>query len=684
MQLLGSNRYRRRRMSVGAVALCLLAGLAAWAQAAPEPMPGAWIHSEPKLAAGVVIDWADWEDSGAAMEARATLDTLMNTDRVGSVYLYVFSDGHTICPLPGLPFPSLDIASGPEALGHLVQRLQGDDTRVYAVVDLLEWHRPGSGRQNPLDGDLSGLAEAPVGEPRPLDGGYASIAHPRTRELLTSLLAALADPDIGFDGIVLDCHLTGDDLLGGSEATLAAYAAETGADPASLVMPPASVEDLDTLSEFAAWRDRYTGARLTDLAKSLGEDGPDVGLLGRADYWGLSDVERENLGQTWPGWMGGAPYTVLLLEGDYSDPSLVASFFGTREGVLNHGCPAAARPVLDHGAPLEEIAQQFTSTSGPVDEMVVRLKPGMDSGALGRWAASLPKTCPLPAVLPPFLFMGLGEMESLDLRVVESTPGPAWEALQAAAAEAGLPPLAIDEEFAQEVIASSMSLSATFEDAFPLEPLTWYARAVHGCYQRTSEGLALCRLPSPQRVMADRLQQFGWFESAEESYSSAIEHGVDLAPAHRGLGDTLRKMWRAPEALEEYDQAYRLGLRDPEFLMEAGNCFRDAGQYGPAGEFLMQAIDTCPEWNIWVRSWASVGLGKLYDTRQDPEEALIWFQAAVDAWEGNALAHYWLGKTLVDLGRQEEAATSLRRCLELDPAIAPAESLLGRLQGAGR
>jgi Fe-S cluster biosynthesis and repair protein YggX len=53
------------------------------------------------------------------------------------------------------------------------------------------------------------------------------------------------------------------------------------------------------------------------------------------------------------------------------------------------------------------------------------------------------------------------------------------------------------------------------------------------------------------------------------------------------------------------------------------------------------------------------------------------FKKMAEADPKNELGHFSLGKALLDAGRPEEAAASLRQCLELNPNIAKAYQLLG-------
>jgi len=652
---------------------------------AVTPPPGAWIHQESDLQAGVLVDWSLWQgETYEAREGVRALDLLLETGRVRSVYLYVLSDGHTICPFAGVPLPSIGVAEDTAALARYVQQLHASNVKVYAVLDLLEWHRPGSVLPNPLDGELAEVRELPLDATAPVAGDFAAIAHPRTREVLTTLLTALRGPALPFDGIILDAHYTADQLLGGSAATLAAYQAEMGKDPAALHAPPQTPEDEALVEEFRHWRSRYISQRVDGLLRSIGEGVPETGLFGRADYWGFGPTERENLANHWPFWMGQFPHSVLLLDADYTDERNVRAFYGTREGVLKNGCAAVPRPVLDGDQPLADIVTLWVNEAGPVDEIVVRLKPGLNAQHLRDWAAALPRTCALPTVLPAFGWGQFAGAPAVDVTVADATPMTAVEQVAEALTGAGLPPLTVGSECEPELTASQVTLATDMAGVAPTVVLTWLAHKLQAYYDISAEAIVLHVLPDPERVMADRLQQLGRFTEAEAQYREVIARGVDVARAHRGLGDTLRKTWRPADALNEYDQAYQLGIRDVEFLMEAGNCFRDAGNVDYAQEFLMQALEGCPPENIFVLSWVNVGIGRIYDRRNEPAEAVIWFEDAVETWPGNAWAYYWLGKAQAALGQTAEAKASLERGLELDGGMTAARQLLEQLENLER
>jgi tetratricopeptide (TPR) repeat protein len=59
--------------------------------------------------------------------------------------------------------------------------------------------------------------------------------------------------------------------------------------------------------------------------------------------------------------------------------------------------------------------------------------------------------------------------------------------------------------------------------------------------------------------------------------------------------------------------------------------------------------------------------GKLHFSQQRFERALENFEAAVAEQPNNGEAHLWLGRTLAELERDEEAVVEIKRALELDP-----------------
>jgi Tfp pilus assembly protein PilF len=137
------------------------------------------------------------------------------------------------------------------------------------------------------------------------------------------------------------------------------------------------------------------------------------------------------------------------------------------------------------------------------------------------------------------------------------------------------------------------------------------------------------------------------FDEAEESYVRALLHNPDLTDAHNYLGLLHAEQGDTQKALNEFE----IALADPA--------------YPPVS-----------------RMRVLYNIGKLYLETGDPDSALTYLQRAVELARNPAdttyeLVYLMLGKTLSELGRNEEAAIALERVLETNEQNAEAHLELG-------
>ena len=129
---------------------------------------------------------------------------------------------------------------------------------------------------------------------------------------------------------------------------------------------------------------------------------------------------------------------------------------------------------------------------------------------------------------------------------------------------------------------------------------------------------------------------------AEDAYRRAIAANGQSAEPHLGLGRLYAQAGRTADALSALRRAHELAPADPDVDYELGRI-----QSGPAAiEHLREAAQNRPSW---------------------------------------ALAHEAFGEALLGAGQHDEAATALRRAIELDSHLASARSALGRaMMAAGQ
>ncbi len=646
---------------------CLCGGLAR--AAAPEP--GAFLLDECPVGVGLLVDWSLWQgDYAKAGDVLKTLDDLVASGRCGTLYMYVFSDGHTACPVAGSPFPELAISDSTAALGQFVKDLAAKGVRTYAVVDLLEWHRAGSKLPDPLAGDLAELKEKPIGRQPEPGASYASAFSPRTQEALRSMLEAFHFGDEGFEGLIFDLHLPRDVLMGGSEATLKAYAEGSGHAASDLQVPPKSAQGLSEIEAFIGWRDGALRNWVKSLAAAFGTPKLKLGLIGDASYWVQPAVVRENMACAWPLWLMDSPYSVVLLNGDWGDQNERLGLNSSRIGILtNVRSGAVARPVVTPA--MFAALESFAEGNGPNDELVVALTPDTVGADVVAWAKGLPATSKPMGTMPLLCpLAGRGPEMSANLEAADPQT-----VLTQIGGQVGIP-LTLDPVFASDWKAAGRNLTGTMEAQPAGMVLAQVLRQMGAQLVREGEGWTVRELPDPAVTMGDRLQAAGRFDEAAEAYAMAIERKANLRAAYRSRGDALRKAWRSKEAIEAYAQAEALGVRDGQFLLDVGTCFVNMSKVNEAQDYLRQALEAEPD-NRWMLSWVNLQMGILmFEHGDTPAAGLPWVQAAVANAPENVWAQVWLGKVLVAIGDLEAAKAPLEEALRLSPGLQQAVDLL--------
>lgn len=138
------------------------------------------------------------------------------------------------------------------------------------------------------------------------------------------------------------------------------------------------------------------------------------------------------------------------------------------------------------------------------------------------------------------------------------------------------------------------------------------------------------------------LAALGRFDEAAASHRAALKLHPAMAMAHNNLGVALQKAGRLGEAIPSFRRAVELDARLVEALVNLGDALR---LLEPEGE-----------------------------TEDDParqgrfEEAILCYRRAIKLRPGYVEAYGNLGALLTELNRLDEAAQSLARAHELDPA----------------
>lgn len=168
----------------------------------------------------------------------------------------------------------------------------------------------------------------------------------------------------------------------------------------------------------------------------------------------------------------------------------------------------------------------------------------------------------------------------------------------------------------------------------------------------------------------------GDLSRAQDALESSLTLGSGpLALSYYYLGELHTHLGQYSEAIEAYDQAYKLGDSSFENLYHFGLALSKAGQYSKAIKAFEKALEIRPHSTQARTSAINVYLSHL----KDPSAALKIAQAGVEIDDKNGRHHDLLGWALLEKGEKKEAQEAFLRAIELDPSISSAHYNLGLL-----
>jgi tetratricopeptide (TPR) repeat protein len=150
--------------------------------------------------------------------------------------------------------------------------------------------------------------------------------------------------------------------------------------------------------------------------------------------------------------------------------------------------------------------------------------------------------------------------------------------------------------------------------------------------------------------------------------------------AHYNLAVALDHQGRLPEAIDQFQQAFRLKPDSGEYCGNLGDALGRAGRTAEAIDHYRRAIELKPG---YFEAHNNLGLALARAGRI--AEAIVQYQQALALNPGLAEAHNNLGLALARAGRIAEAIVEYQRAIELKPDFAEARNNLGAaLRLAGR
>lgn len=177
------------------------------------------------------------------------------------------------------------------------------------------------------------------------------------------------------------------------------------------------------------------------------------------------------------------------------------------------------------------------------------------------------------------------------------------------------------------------------------------------------------------------LAEKGKPEDAEKAFGKAIKLADERAEPHLNYGLFLFGQGRVDEAITQYEAALEdLTYRKPAYVLNnMGFALMTKGDYTRAVSVLRQAVQRAP--NLCP---ARFNLGLAVEGTGDSAAALKVYEDVVEVCgEQVPGAYLQVGRLMVELGREDEAATWLYRVVDLVPdsdAAIAARELLASMQ----
>ncbi len=171
----------------------------------------------------------------------------------------------------------------------------------------------------------------------------------------------------------------------------------------------------------------------------------------------------------------------------------------------------------------------------------------------------------------------------------------------------------------------------------------------------------------PTRTEAEK-QKF--YDDARKAYQQALTLDEKNLPALRGLAQMYATVGDHERAVATYKKALQHYPKDASLWMDLGMCHSRAKEWKPGLEAISKAVALDPENRQYghVLGYAQARAGAF-------DQALATFTRL----DGEAKAHYNVGRMLLHLQQPAAARIELERATALDPKLAPAQELLTQL-----
>ena len=171
-------------------------------------------------------------------------------------------------------------------------------------------------------------------------------------------------------------------------------------------------------------------------------------------------------------------------------------------------------------------------------------------------------------------------------------------------------------------------------------------------------------------VLADGRRIQGDFKASKEAYRKALTLRANSADAYLGLGRLHLVLGTRENAVQALRQAHKRDGDNPDIQFELGQLLSGKEAVG----LLVKAVAGRKKWRA-----ARIALARARLNAGEHAAAEGDFRAVIKKDKNNPLAHSGLGEVLLRKRQYEEAETTLKRALELQPGDQGASMALAEL-----
>jgi tetratricopeptide (TPR) repeat protein len=165
------------------------------------------------------------------------------------------------------------------------------------------------------------------------------------------------------------------------------------------------------------------------------------------------------------------------------------------------------------------------------------------------------------------------------------------------------------------------------------------------------------------------------FEDARQQFARYVEARPDDASGHCALGMTLAALENTQEALEQFERSIAIAPEQTESYFRLGLIELNVKDLDEAASNFRQVLTRDAK-----HPGALSGLGRVAFEQKHYSDAIDLLQRAIASDDSFREAHYYLGLTLVRLGRKEEADSQLQISTRLEHDEAQQRRTVLRIQ----